>query len=250
MRHCLCYGKRSDGHYAHPRRAAVAPKTGVGRWETGGRPLAGFGGWNCHKRMCPRGHSKMETNSNYLIYTDSDSSDWPAPRREVIRVVCTLDRSSEAAISFTLNYYGFETGPIFPSDDAAAIKAAVEANPTIGNVTVTMDLAATHTGNMIGTRACDASGTYQAGTGFQVRFDTEGMNHATPTVTVSDSSQAGDLSIEAVQNGNSESLECGGDKLGYCDYDTGLCQCKPGRGSSDMAWGIGDTGDCGYRHSG
>lgn len=249
MRQCVCSGKRSDNHYAHPRRASVGPKTGVGRWETGGRPLPGFGGWACHQKLCPRGHSKMQTNTNYLMYT-GPSSEWPEPRREVVRIVCALDRSTEAAVSFTLNYYGFESGPIFPSDDADAIKAAVEANPAIGNVTITMDLHATHTGNMVGTRACDATGTYTTNVGFQIRFDTEGGNHATPTVTVSDSSQAGDLSVEPLQDGNSELLECGGDKLGYCDYTSGLCQCMPGRGSSDQAWGIGDTGDCGYRHSG
>lgn len=244
IRQCLCYGKRSDDHYAHPLRPAVAPKTGVGRWETGGRPVAGFGGWKCHNRMCPRGHSKMYTNTNQLMY--SDESAWPMPRAEIIRVVCTLNVDTESSIYFTLLYYGFQTGPIYPTYTAAEIKRALEAHPSIGNVTVAMD----REDIAIGRAACDSTGVYTTGTGFTIRFDTEGGNHPTPTVTVSDSSKAGDLAIAVVQEGNSENEECGGDKQGYCDYGKGLCMCKPGRGSSDLRWGIGDIGDCGYRHEG
>jgi hypothetical protein len=246
IKNCLCYGKRSDGHYAHPKRAASAPKDGVGRWHTGGRPLSGFGGWECHNRMCPRGHKKMEVNDNMLMAYDQSS--WPAPRKEIIRVVCTLDISTDAAVSFTLNHYGHETAPIYPGYSVERIKTAIEANPTIGNVTVTMDVTAS--GNQVGTKACDSSGTYTTGTGFTVRFDTESGNHDLPTVTVSDTSKNSDLSLSSVQDGNGDNAECGGDKLGYCDYGTGLCHCKPGRGSSDQGWAVGDTGDCGYRIAG
>lgn len=247
IKNCLCSGKRSDGRYAHPSLPAVAPKTGVGKWATGGRPLAGFGGYNCQNKLCPVGHSKNSVNSNYGV---NDLSSGPAAR-EVQRVVCTLNTATEAHVYFTLTYYGHATAPIYPNYDVDKIKTAVEANPVLGNVTITMDVEAT---GGIGTDACDATGIYQAGTGFTITFETEGGNMPLGVVTVEnaggDSSNDNDLTISTLQEGNSELLECGGDKLGYCDYGSGLCQCRPGRTSSDQNNNIGDAGECGYRLEG
>ena len=248
IRNCLCSGKRSDGRYAHPYLPAVAPKTDVGKWSTGGRPLPGFGGYKCQQKLCPVGHSKFSVNSNYGI---NDLTAAGSPVREIQRVVCTLNTASEDHVYFTLSYYGHATAPIYPNYDIDAIKTAIEANPVLGNVTITMDVTAT---GGIGTDACDATGVYQAGVGFTITFDTEGGDIPLGTIIVEnaggDNTNDNDLTIAVVQNGNSELRECGGDKLGYCDYDSGLCQCRPGRVSSDQNWHLGDSGECGYRLEG
>ena len=201
----------------------------------------------CQQKLCPVGHSKYSVNSNYGEY---DLSSGP-PQREIQRVVCTLNTDTESHVYFTLTYFGHATAPIYPNYDMSMIKTAVEANPVLGNVTITMDVTAT---GGIGTDACDATGVYQSGTGFTITFDTEGGDIPLGIVTVEnaggDSTNDNDLTISTVLNGNSEMLECGGDKLGYCDYVSGLCQCRPDRGSSDQHNNLGDTGDCGYRLEG
>lgn len=48
------------------------------------------------------------------------------------------------------------------------------------------------------------------------------------------------------RTGTTEYVECSAH--GWCDYDTGACDCYDGYGSSDGAGAAGSQGDCGFKY--
>jgi hypothetical protein len=233
MHQCLCYAKYSTSEYTmHPLRPAVGPKDAIGAWNTGALPFAGFTSWDCSKRLCPRGQSKTGKNSNFDSFGGGDSPIY----KEMQRVVCTITASS--SYWFDLTLYGHKTAKIYANDGVDAIKTAIEQNPNIGNVTISMDYSASGT-------ACDPT-NHGGAVGFVIIFDTEPQNLPTMTIALNDDSQSGNIAISSVQDGNSENLECNGDRVGYCDRDEGLCVCRADRCSSNHNMEIGNVGDCGY----
>ena len=223
---CVCAAKYSAGEFSHPKYSPADPKDWVGRYDVGARPLPGWTGWACQDRLCPRGDARMTHNSlQYAVVS-----------KEVQRVICTLSSGS-----WTLSFFGQTSLSIAYDANAADIKQAIEHMNTVGNVTVTIEHSSA--------TACNAAqvsggGNPLAGIGVKLQWDTEGGNLPLSTIT---SSTGSSVSIETVQDGTSENLECGGPSLGLCDRDTGICECTEDRYSSDGGGGLGANGDCGYR---
>jgi hypothetical protein len=236
---CLCYNKYSSDEYGHPLHSATQPRDNAGKWSsrTGALPFPGFTSWDCSQKLCPKGTQKRSSNSNFDSYGGTGTN--VAILKEKQRIVCTIASTHNHWFWFT--FYGQSTARIYADDTIDSIKAAIEQSVMIGNVTIEMDYTAGGTGQT----ACDAT-NHGGSVGFVVTFDTETQNLPLLSINVNDAGESGDIGITGIQDGNSENLECNGDRAGYCDRKEGLCRCRPDRGSSNHNREIGNVGDCGY----
>lgn len=131
----------------------VGPMTMLNGLPTETPGLPGWRGYNCQERNCPSG--------NRIVSPATNSAASAVFEEQIIG--CTGDNSPNS--SFTLSFYGHETTLITGDMGAAAIKAAIEWPPTVGNVTISF------LNGLSNSTACHSS--YDENQGFVVRFDTE-----------------------------------------------------------------------------
>jgi len=245
---CVCSNKLSDADatssgggylFGHPKHPSAGPGGRISGIAPGSLPMPGWGGWDCSKRMCPRGDSTDRGNAHKGVTV-----------KEVQRVVCRESPKQDVNNygggfgngSFSLDFYGASTALIYPSYKAKAIKAAIEYASTIGNVTITFP-------NFKYDNISTACHPHMNNTGFYVTFDTEGGALPLMAKTPGDNATSSAINVYEVTKGNSLNLECGGPQMGYCDRDAGLCMCRPHQGSSNGTNAYGPNGDCGFYSS-
>ena len=182
---------------------------------------AGWQGYDCTEQSCPHGDD----------VTTTGQSD------EVQSLTCRYIGSLGSPPTFSLKFRQHVTSAIAFSATAGDIEAALEALPSIEDVSVVFSDSA----------ACTTSGNTMT-----VLFHTE--NGDLPSIQVvantgftlgTDLDFPATLQASEVVRGTTENEECSG--RGLCQHETGQCACFPGFGSSDGSGGPGGRGDCGYR---
>ncbi len=131
---------------------------------------------------------------------------------------------------FVLTFRMESTTPIPGSASSAVVKQALEALPTITEVSV--DLA---TGSQID-QICTPNGNI-----FLITFLTE--HGPLPLLQITNTPEL-EMQVQRPVVGNKETQECSG--RGLCDTSTGSCNCFLGYGASDGKGGEGTLLDCGY----
>jgi len=181
---------------------------------------AGWQGYDCSLRSCPRGDDPTTTGQFDEVQT----------------ITCS---HTSGTPSFQLRFRRQVTRPIQHTSTAADIEAALEALTSVGDVTVGFNAAAS--------QACSTGGT----TTITVTFRTE--NGDVPPIEVVEGagfSQGVDLtlpgSLKAAQAsaGTTEHSVCS--ERGICNHETGNCECFLGYGSSDGSGGPGSIANCGF----
>jgi len=191
---------------------------------------AGWAGYDCSLRTCPRG----------------DDPGTRGQRNEVQLLECLADSGS-----FRLAFRQRTTAPLAHAATAAQVEAALDALPTLTDVAVSFSS---------GASACVASGG-NANT-ITVAFLTEhadvpslvavvsslvdstfGAAAGSGTVSVFADGALGASGARSVR-GTTEDEECS--NRGLCDRLTGVCACFPGYASSNGLGEQGNQGDCGY----
>lgn len=192
---------------------------------------AGWQGYDCTYRVCPRG---------------DDSTTQGEP--EVQHLLCKLPSVSTS--SFKLKFREATTGPILSSASAATIKAALEALSTIEHVSVQFS-------NLGGLdEACPSDlNTNTISVAFRTPHGDVPALQVIPVDFTNGNElsfldavpPAGNLVLKSIEASaaTTENDVCSG--RGICNHETGECECFKGFGSSDGLGGPGGRGDCGYR---
>eukprot|EP00750_Incisomonas_marina_P006213 INCI14372.1.p1 GENE.INCI14372.1~~INCI14372.1.p1 ORF type:complete len:255 (+),score=27.75 INCI14372.1:120-884(+) len=168
-------------------------------------------GYDCSLRTCPTG------DSPYNALTSVS---------EVQTVTC--EATDDSIAEFTLSFRDETTATIPGDSDTAAVEAALEALPTIGDVTVTF--------------LDDGQNACGSGQNVTVTFVTE--LGQLPELEATIVSNIDDLVVAVSTTGTTVNVECA--NKGLCNRDTGLCECFPAYVSSDGHGARGTRGDCGY----
>ena len=158
----------------------------VGGTATGALPLAGWDNWDCSLRNCPKGHTSNRRAGLFAA-------------REEQRVVCTRDHTANASDYLVFRFMGAVSQRIYLGDGVHCIRAALEHNPHIGNLTVSFPNFDDDGLNM----ACNTATNATHG-GFLVRFDTEWGD-----LPLLDSLYDDDVTVLEVVAGNSVSCFLG-----------------------------------------
>eukprot|EP00629_Pelagomonadales_sp_RCC1024_P011723 CAMPEP_0119297744 /NCGR_PEP_ID=MMETSP1329-20130426/51227_1 /TAXON_ID=114041 /ORGANISM="Genus nov. species nov., Strain RCC1024" /LENGTH=685 /DNA_ID=CAMNT_0007298685 /DNA_START=251 /DNA_END=2305 /DNA_ORIENTATION=- len=186
----------------------------------------GFYGYDCSLRRCPTGDDPLPRSAGTTT---------------VMRLTCHATSGT-----FMLGFRGRWTAPVAYSATPAAVKAALDALPSIttpdhqGSSGVSVTSA--------GSAACD-----DAGAAYDVSFD---QNFGTLPLLLANVDGLGrgpgapSLRVEVTRRGTKEDLECSG--RGVCDPALGTCACDASCGencfaTSDGYGNPGGRGDCGYR---
>ena len=226
---CVCASKVSAGYapVGDPRYPLVGPRGVISGFDAQSVPLPGWSGYDCSQFNCPMGDATSPSN--------------PAGGVLEAQMVLCVNATSTAASNFTLSVFGERSLPILGSYGAAAIEAAIEYPPAVGNVSVTFPHA--RVDNI--TTACHPRATV----GFLVTFLTEFGDLPLMVPHVAAPSGVSVAVSEAVA-GTNANLECGGPSMGVCDRTTGTCRCAPRQTSSNgTAAGRGGVGDCAFYDS-
>lgn len=152
---------------------------------TGALPLAGWDNWDCSLRNCPKGHT-------------SDRRHGFVAHKEAQRVLCTRSNSTNTSDYMVFEFMGALTQRVYVNYGQHEIKAALEYNPYIGNVSVYFP----NWSNDFISTACWPDLNADLG-GFIVQFDTEFGD-----LPLLNSLYDQDVVIKEVQAGNSVSLKC------------------------------------------
>lgn len=138
---------------------------------------------------------------------------------------------------FVLSFRGKKTETIHAQATSAQLKAALEALPTIGEVSLTG-----YSSNSPADTVCSL-----AQNNWYINFDSEMGSLPLISVVSKDASILG-LSITRENEGSSRGnlFECS--NHGDCDRTTGECICWPFRTSSDGFGNQGSNGDCGFNN--
>jgi hypothetical protein len=149
-----------------------------------------------------------------------------APRFEIQKIVCSY---TSAHGTFKLFFKGHQTPTIRFDATQSDLKAALEAVPSTGTVSVNASTAA-----ICGNGAASELTTFLNFT--QLLGDQ-------PRLQVMSASASLAISVETVSSGKGYVFPCGG--RGQCNGETGLCKCLSGYGTSNGFGETGTRGDCG-----
>lgn len=176
---CLCSANLAAGFLGDPLRPSVGPRYTlchllsicylcrhnfsdhtvcsalVSGTATGALPLPGWTNWDCSLRNCPKGHT-------------SDRRHGETALKEVQRVLCSKSNSTNTSDFMVFSFLGAFTDRVYVNYGQSQIKAALEANPYIGNVSVYFP---NYRADLV-TSACWPGVDADNG-GFTVQFDTE-----------------------------------------------------------------------------
>ena len=203
---------------------------------------AGFTGYDCADRTCPYGDDPMTGATR--LYTQ---------KNEVRHLKCTFTSTGG---TFTLTFRSATTAALAHTATAQEVEDALNALLTIDTVTVSFS---------DGVSACTSTGsniievTFITELGGSVHPDayTRTLAPALPQtvvatvgfLTIVDGWSSGfvtDASTKRFDDvpGTKEYNLCS--DRGLCNFETGVCQCFLGYGSSNGVGGEGRVGDCGY----
>jgi len=133
----------------------------------------------------------------------------------------------DGSSSFTVTFRGQTTRAIASNATFDLVEAALENLTTIGDVDVAFSN---------GKRACDPAWQYDADRGMAITFLSELGD--LPLMTTDPA-----YNVSETEKGTKRQAECS--DQGYCDYDSGLCECLTGYVGSDADGNIGSRRDCG-----
>jgi hypothetical protein len=258
-RHGECHSMRLHATYAN-RNLVNSPSvstsvyTYTAPWDAdmvhGCSCDAGYEGWDCALRRCPRGDDPMTVGQS--------------DERQLLRCDLSPNAGSGAA-RFTLSFRGATTRPFGAGATADVLQAALEELPTIGRVGVAYSSGSTLCDNSFASVA--APSVPPSGNIVTITFLTEhgdvpslvvldargralgadsnyvfiAVDGDTLTYTTSTSPSTASVTSAV---GSKEDAECSG--RGKCNAGSGACTCYTGFGSSDGRGNEGATGDCGY----
>ena len=179
----------------------------------------GFTGYDCSLRTCPFG----------------DDPNTYGQVNELQSIVCAADTGT-----FTLTFRQSTSAAIPHNATSAMLESYLESLTTITNVVVSFS---------DGTKACTASSSGTTNT-ISIQYVTEHGDLPLLSADVSlledsNTGTTGVITVTAVTDGTTESVECS--NRGLCDRATGACTCFPGYSSSDGIGNQGTQGDCGHR---
>lgn len=187
---------------------------------------AGYTGYDCSLRECPRGDDPMTENG----------------LPEAQEIICSATTGT-----FTLSFRGAETASIAFTASEMTIKAELEKLPTIGTVSVFFTDkrdAVSDSDKALKDKVCTATGTNRAVVTFMTEFgDLPALSAkvSTPTSVITFGRDGAGLSV----GGTKENAVCS--NRGKCDTITGECLCFLGFGPSDGFGNEGMRADCGAR---
>jgi len=208
---------------------------------------AGFTGYDCAARLCPYGDDPMTGATR--TYTQHN---------EVRNHKCTFAQVN--GNSFTMTFRSSTTAALLHTATTLQMEAALNALPTINKVTVKFSN---------GVSACTSDGSniitikYVTELGGSIHPDayTRTVAPALPQMiftqtgflTFVDGWSSGSVTDTTPASGPITYADVPGTKeynlcsdRGLCNFETGVCQCFLGYGSSNGLGGEGRVGDCGY----
>jgi hypothetical protein len=196
-------------------------------------------GYDCSQRSCPTGDDVTTTGQSDEV-------------QELWCHLITNPAPSAASPTFRLRFREAVTAPILWQASAADLEQALEALPTVG------DLSIVYSNTPALDEACPSDNSEN-----KITFVFSANNGDLPAITVEEDdgfTQGTDLRFQLetgagafsatyeareVVKGTTEDVECSG--RGICDHSSGVCKCFPGFGDSDGSGGKGGRGDCGFR---
>lgn len=220
-------GKNEDNGDPSPQTYGTNPNNPL-TWDSdsvfGCHCSAGFEGYNCNQKSCPKG----------------DDPNTQHQHNEVQQLSCT---DSDDAGSFELSFRG-QSVSVGATDTAADLETALNALTTIEWVSVSYADPSTYVGAP--GLAADALQVCRASEGL-VNIEFKVPTGDVPEMTLASSVGIdGALTITTIQDGTKEYITCSG--RGMCDDTTGLCECFVGYASSDGQGSIGSRRDCGAKN--
>jgi hypothetical protein len=223
IRGCFC---GTDTIHTGPNSYASSYRTGV----------------DCLSRTCPFGPDPLATE-------DTDGTVY-----EVQSITCTAATTDSGW--FFLSFRGIKSSwlhPdsfIFEADETALQQSSHRmsleyAFQTLANVTGPVTISVSSPSGA--TRICS-----DVGSGVQIHVTFPYLIGDPPMLRAVDKGfqtsafvDDGRLVIAEVTKGTRIGYEC--NRRGVCDRSTGRCKCQPQFGSSDGAFNVGETGDCGHK---
>lgn len=172
---------------------------------------AGFIGFDCAQRECPRGDNPLTTTTqDHAI--------------QALTCVC-----NGCTGSFALSFRGRVTGNLASTATSSDLKMALEALDNIYGIDI-----------VAATPLCSSSGTTTA-----ITFTHNPGN--LPRLQVMSGLDTGTVTIVTTQLGTRENEYCS--NRGSCDFATGVCKCVAGAtsGNGELPPLPGRRGDCGYQ---
>ena len=219
--------RRTDNGDPAPTSYGLTPND-PRTWDTGSQGCfcdRGFTGHDCSRRVCPHGDDPMV----------------PRGTNTKQQLICLGTTGW-----FALKFRGFMTANIPFDSPSTVVQAELMKLPTVGRVTV--KYTANGGGAPIDPRACTPLGVNEMVITFLEEF-----GHLPPLTAHKDIGRFTQTNTRLIINvdgagmsvmGTKQNIECNG--RGLCDWETGLCACFAGYGSSDGTGAAGARGDCGH----